>query len=203
MNVRLQYDIDFMAAIYYEGRLQFNNYSINLSLLTHSRDAASTNIAMERLRAFVYSELENAVFIGPMEREKADLFAMVGMNVVTLPEEPVDQVIGLMLYCKLNAVMENRMSVTALNIQSYLGDSIWYQHDDDDSIGPFSQDGWWHQPTCEHNNIELDSNTENVVKVSTAGWHDYDLEWPEDRAESSGNTVVFANFQRNENKPAR
>jgi hypothetical protein len=203
MNVRLQYDLDFMAAIYYEGQLQFNNYSVSLNLLTHSRDAASTNIAMERLRAFVYAELENAVFIGPGDREKADLFATTGMNMVTLPEEPVDQVIGLMLYCKLNAVMENRMTVTALDIQSYLGESVWYQHDEDDTIGPFVQDGWWHHPTCDHNNIELESNTENIVKVSTAGWHDYGLEWPEDRIESNGNTVVFANFQRNENQPAQ
>ena len=203
MNVRLQYELDFMAAIYYESRLQCNSYSVSLNLLTHSRDAASTNIAMERLRAFVYSELESAVFIGPKEREKADMFAIMGCNVVTLPEEPVDQVIGLMLYCKLNAVMENRMSVTAIDIQSYLGDSVWYQHDEEDTIGPFVQEGWWHQPTCEHNNVELETAAENIVKVSTSGWHDYGLEWPEDRTELNGNTVVFANFQRNENEPTR
>lgn len=203
MNVRLQYDLDFIAAIYYEGQLKFNNYSVSLNLLTQSRDGASNNIAMERLRAFVYSELENAVFVGPREREKADLFAMTGMNVVTLPEEPVDQIIGLMLFCKLNAVMENRMIVTALDIQSSLGDSVWYQHDEDDAIGPFVQDGWWHQPTCQHNDIESEYNTKNVVKVSPPGWHDYDLEWPEEHNESTGNTVVFANFQRNENEPTR
>lgn len=203
MNVRLQYDLDFMAGIYYEGRLQLNHYSISLNLLTQTKDAASTNIAMERLRAFVYSELENAVFIGPSEREKADLFTMAGINAVTLPEEPVDQVIGLMLYCKLNAVMEGRMIVTALDIQSSLGDSVWYQHDEDDTVGPFSQEGWWHHPTTQHNDIDLDSAAENVVKVSTAGWHDYGLEWPEEHSEANGNTVVFANFQRNENEPAR
>jgi hypothetical protein len=203
MNVRLQYDLDFMAAIYYEGQLQFNNYSVSLNLLTQSREAANSNIAMERLRAFVHSELENAVFVGPSERDKADLFAMAGMNLVTLPEEPVDQVVGLMLYCKLNAVMENRMIVTALDIQSFLGDAVWYQHDEDDSIGPFSQDGWWHQSSCQHNDIEMDYNTENVVKVSTAGWHDYGLEWPEEHVENSGNTVVFANFQKNENQPTQ
>lgn len=203
MNVRLQYELEFMAAIYYEGRLQFNSYSASLNLLTQSRNATNSNIAMERLRAFVYSELENAVFIGPAERDKADLFAATGMNVVTLPEEPVDQVIGLMLYCKLNAVMENRMIVTALDLQSSLGDSVWYQHDEDDAVGPFAQDGWWHRPTCEHNDIEVEHNEQNVVKVSTDGWNEYGLEWPEDRTEPNGNTVVFANFQRNETQPTQ
>ena len=202
MNVRLQYDFDFLGAIMFEGRLQLNSYSVSLSLLTHSTDAASTNIAMERMRAFVMVELENAVFIGPSEQEKAELLTMTGMNVVTLPEEPVDQVIGLMLYCKLNAVMEGRMTVTALDLQSSLGDSVWYQHDEDDAIGPFVQDGWWHRPTCQHNDVEPES-TENVVKVSTAGWHEYGLEWPEEHSNNTGNTVVFANFQRNEKDPTQ
>ena len=202
MNVRLQYDFDFLGAIMFEGRLQLNSYSVSLSLLTQTNDAASTNIAMERMRAFVMVELENAVFIGPSEHEKAELMTMMGMNVVTLPEEPVDQVIGLMLYCKLNAVMEGRMTVTALDLQSSLGDSVLYQHDEDDAVGPFVQDGWWHRPTCQHSNIEMES-AENVVKVSTAGWHEYGLEWPEEHTENNGNTVVFANFQRNEKEPTR
>lgn len=197
MNVRLQYDFDFLGAIYFEGRLQLNSYSASLSLLTQLHDAASTNIAMERMRAFVMVELENAVFVGPNEMEKAEMLTMMGMNVVTLPEEPVDQVIGLMLYCKLNAVMEGRMTVTALDIQSSLGDSVWYQHDEDDAVGPFVQDGWWHRPTCQHSDVALES-AENVVKVPTAGWYEYGLEWPEEHTENNSNTVVFANFQRNE-----
>jgi hypothetical protein len=36
---------------------------------------------------------------------------MMGINVTTLPEEPVDQIIGMMLYYKLNAIMEGRMIV--------------------------------------------------------------------------------------------
>lgn len=203
MNIRLQYDLEFTSAIYYDGRLQFNNYSACLSIITQTQDAASSNIAMERLRAFVYSELENAVFVGPMEKEKAELFAMLGMNVVTLPEQPVDQIVGLMLYCKLNAVMEGRMIITSVDIMSSLGESVWYLHDDEESIGPFVHDGWWHRPTCEHNDVELEYNSEKIVKVSTSGWHEYGLEWPEDQVESNGNTVVFANFQRNENQPAR
>lgn len=203
MNVRLQYDFDFLGAIIFDGRLQLNSYSVSLSLLTQSTDAASTNIAMERMRAFVMVELENAVFVGPNELEKAEMLSMMGANVVTLPEEPVDQVIGLMLYCKLNAVMEGRMTVTALDLQSSLGDSVWYQHDEDDAVGPFARDGWWHRPTCQHSDVDIESTEENVVKVSTAGWHEYGLEWPGEHSEENGNTVVFANFQRNEKEPTR
>lgn len=198
MNVKLQYELEFMAGIYYEGVLQLNSYSVSLQLLTQSTDPLLTNIAMERLKAFVYSELCNTVFIGPADQDKVEMLSMLGMNVTTLPDEPVDQIIGVMLYCKLNAIMEDQMLVTKLDIQSYLGDSVWYQHDEDDAIGPFKNDGWWHESGCRHC-VDLEPQTDNVVKVASKGWTEYGLDWP-DEQEHTGNTVVFANFSRNETK---
>jgi len=203
MNVRLQYELEFMAGIYYEGRLQMNQYSVSLQLLTQSTDALTTNIAMERLKAFVYSELCNTVFFGPGNQEQAEMFSVMGVNVTTLPDEPVDQIIGVMLYCKLNAIMENQMIVTKLDIQSYLGDSVWYQYDEDDAMGPFKSNGWWHEPGCQHTNVDLDPVSSKVVKVATNGWPEYGLEWPESQLENTGNIVVFANFQKNENEPTQ
>ena len=63
MNVRLQYDLDFLAGIYYDDHLQINSYSVSMSLLTKTADAASTNTAMNRLKAFMHGELANTVFI--------------------------------------------------------------------------------------------------------------------------------------------
>jgi hypothetical protein len=203
MNVKLQYELDFMAGIYYEGTLQLNHYSVSLQLLTQTADPLRTNIAMERLKAFVYAELCDAVFVGPEDQDKVEMLSVMGINVATLPDQPVDQIIGVMLYCKLNAVMEEQMLVTKLDIQSYLGDSVWYQHDEDDAIGPFSKEGWWHEPSCKHNDIDLDPVSDKVVKVASTGWSEYRLDWPEAVPENAGNTVVFANFQKNENQPTQ
>ena len=145
MNVRLQYDIEFLAGIYYDDTLQMNKYDASISLVTATKDVASTNIAMERLKAFVFDELANTVFINQNNAERAEFLQMIGVNVTTLPEEPVDQIVGMMLYYKLNAVMEGRMVITSLDISSSLGDGVWYQHDEEDSSGPFVKDGWWHQ----------------------------------------------------------
>lgn len=200
MNVRLQYDIDFLAGIYYDECLQLNSYSVSLSLLTKTTDAASTNIAMDRLKAFIYGELANTVFINQAQRERAEMMQIMGINVTTLPEEPVDQIIGMMLYYKLNAIMEGRMSVTRLDLMSSLGDSVWYQHDaEEDSPGPFRAEGWWHEPTVQHNTIEADGLAANVLKVVPNAWVEYGLTWPEDTPEPTANTVVFANFSKNEN----
>ena len=199
MNVRLQYDLEFLAGIYYDECLQINSYSVSMSLLTKTADAASTNTAMNRLKAFMHGELANTVFINQAARERAEMLHIMGVNVTTLPEEPVDQIIGMMLYYKLNAIMEGRMAVTRLDLMSVLGDSVWYQHDEEeDSPGPFRVEGWWHEPTVQHNTIEADALADNVLKVVPNAWVEYGLTWPEQTQEATANTVVFANFARNE-----
>lgn len=198
MNVRLQYDIEFLAGIYYDDRLQMNKYDASISLTTATKDVASTNIAMERLKAFVFEELANTVFVNQNNMERAEFLQMIGVNVTTLPEEPVDQIVGMMLYYKLNAIMEGRMVITSLDISSSLGDGVWYQHDEEDSAGPFARDGWWHQSSTQHETVEPKELADNVVKVISTGWHEMGLDWPENTAPVT-NTVVYANFPKHEN----
>ena len=199
MNVRLQYDLDFLAGIYYEDQLQMNRYTVSLNLLTKTKDSVSTNIALDRVKAFVHGALESTVFINQNNMERAEFMQMMGISVTTLPEEPVDQIIGMMLYYKLNAVMEGRMVVTSLDISSTLGDSVWYQHDEEDMAGPFAAEGWWHRASMQHESVEREPEPGNVVKVISTGWHELNLEWPENATSSSDNTVVFAKFGPDEN----
>jgi hypothetical protein len=200
MNVRLQYDTGLLAGIYFEDSLQINSYSVNISFTTQTSDTRAINVAMERLKYFLHGELSNTVFINQAHKEQAEMFYTLGVNITTLPEEPVDQIVGMMLYCKLNAVMENRIVVTSLDISSVLGDDIWYRHDDEDSLGPLNQDGWWYKPNLQHHNIDLDDTPENVVKVQNQGWHELDLVWPEEQTQKTNNTVIYPDFKRNENK---
>lgn len=197
MNVKLQYDIDFLAGIYYNDCLKMNSYSISVSLLTKATDAINTNIAMDRLKMFMHGELANTVFVHQVACERAEMMTLMGINVTTLPDEPVDQIVGMMLYYKLNAIMEGRMTVTRLDLSSILGDSVWYQHDaEEDSPGPFRVEGWWHEPTVQHNTIKIDSLADNVLKVVPNAWAEYGLTWPETTTEPTANTVVFADFSK-------
>ena len=198
MNVRLQYDLEFLAGIYYEDQLQMNKYTVSLNLLTKTKDSVSTNIALDRVKAFVYGALESSVFINQANMERAEMMQLMGISVTTLPEEPVDQIIGMMLYYKLNAIMEERMIVTSLDLASTLGDSVWYQHDAEDLSGPFAAEGWWHRASMQHETVEREPVPENIVKVTSTGWYELNLDWPENSAPMSDNTVVFAKFPKNE-----
>lgn len=201
MNVRLQYEVDFLAGIYYDSKLQMNSYSVSMNLLTRTNDPIATNIAMDRVKYFVHGLLDSTVFINQAYMEKAEMLSLLGVNVTTLPEEPVDQIIGMMLYYKLNAIMEGRMEITALDISSTLGDSVWYQHDEEDSPGPFIANGWWHNSGLQHETVELEPVEDKVVKVVNKGWHELGLEWDEPelvKVKAEGN-VLFGNFSKNDN----
>lgn len=202
MNVRLQYDTEFPAGIYYNGTLQINQYEVAMSLTTTSSDAARINIAMERLRTFLGVELGDVVFINRQHENEAELLYSLGINICTLPEEPIDQIVGLMLYCKLNAIMEGQLIITSLDIKSTLGDEVWYQHDEEESLGPFANDGWWHKNSIQKDTLNLDNTPENVVVVQSTGWKEYGLEWPEDAKEADAK-VIFPKFKRDENEQTR
>jgi hypothetical protein len=203
MNVRIQYDVEFLGGAYSDQGLLLNNYTASISLITSTSDKAELNIAMERLKCFVYGILHNTIFVHQDQADHAALLTMMGMNITTLPAEPVDQIIGMMLYCKLNAIMEGRLAVTGVDITSTASDGVWYLHDDEESPGMFDQSGWWNHSGTLNHSIEFDDENDNIVKVPSDSWSDYDLSWPTDKEPPTGNIVVYANFGKNENNPVQ
>lgn len=203
MNVRLHYPIEFTAGIYFDGMLRMNRYNISLWMMTTTTDSESHNVAFDRIKFFIEDSLESGVFINSSNVEQCKLLANAGVKIVTLPDEPVDQLIGIMLYCKLNAICEDRMIIGEVEINSDLGGSVTYLHGDEESIGPYDQKGWWHDSNLLYCNSKI-VETENIVSLgSIASWRDLDLQWPEDYAvseASTGNTIVFGNFGKDETK---
>lgn len=201
MNVRLEYNMGFTAGVYWEGRMIMNNYMVKIYMVTNSSDNAYQNTAFERLKYFVYGELGSTIFVNRAHEQVCQQFIQAGLNVTTLPAEPVDQLLGIMLYCKLNAVMEDHMVINEIEISSNLGENMGYLHAADESLGPFDQQGWWHDSDLIHCDTTL-IDSDKVVAMHRAGaWRELDLAWPDAQTDKEiDNTVVFAEFGRNETK---
>jgi hypothetical protein len=203
MNVELQYSLEFPAMIYMPEDIPWsimtNRFEISLQMVTGTNNKKQINVAAERIKAFVMGELAHCIFVNQNFSEQAEMFAALGANVTTLPDDPVDQIIGIMLYCKLNAIMEGRMKITQLDISSELGDSVWYKHNEEYPLGPFATNGWWFKSSPKHDNFVDPDAQDNVVHVGRDSWLDYDLGWADDN-QSFNKSVVYADFSRNENK---
>ena len=203
MNVRLQYSVDFLAGCYFDGTLRMNNYNVRLWMMTTTTDGESHNVAFDRIKFFIADSLESSVFINGENEEQCKLLANAGVKITTLPDEPVDQLIGIMLYCKLNAICEDRIIIGEVEISSELGGEVTYMHSDDEPIGPYDQKGWWHDANLMHYNNKI-SETENIMNLgAVSSWRELELQWPEDDesgSDDTGNTIVFVNFNKDETK---
>lgn len=178
MNVRLEKDFNFMACAYLDDSVICNKYKIKMELFTNTMDGVEQNVALDRVRHMLYNRFSNRLFISNTNQDIADQFHAMGLKTVVLPEVPVDQIIGIMLFTKLNAVMENRLIVTQLKICSELGDHMWYCQDSEEDFGPFENDGWWHESTDNVNTVDVVRPGKVVnFRKSKKGWADHNLDW--------------------------
>lgn len=191
MNVRLEHQFQFTAGTYLDGKLHMNNYYIKVEMITQSIDGVEQNIALDRTRHMLFHHFQDCVFINVADTDAIDRLQSADMNVVILPETPVDQIIGIMLFCKLNAVMQDRLYITQLKISSDLGQNLWYLQCEEEDFGPFEELGWWH--TADPNTFEKNTNYSNIITLQkNTTWHDYHLEWDDELLVKDDNSTVLA-----------
>jgi hypothetical protein len=166
-------------------------------MTTNCENSADQNTSLERIKYFIYSQLDSTIFINKNLEEQCDQFAHAGLDITTIPGDPVDQLIGIMLYYKLNAITEDRMIIMETEISSGLGDNMTYLHSDFENTVGYAQPGWWTTPDLIHSDL-VPNESEKVVAMTPATvWRDLELAWQDDPADdSSGNVVVFADFKK-------
>ena len=198
MNVRIRHNMTFTAGVYYDGETRMNNYVLTLSMITHSTDAVSHNVAFERLKYFVYNCLDSTVFVNQVHEDQCGLLTSAGLSITTLPGDPVDQLIGLMLYYKINAIMEDRILLDETEISSVLGENMVYLHSENETIDIGEIPNWWTTSDTLHNDYVIPGTDKIVAMRANNIWRELELAWPESATVSeSGNVVPFRDFKPN------
>ena len=198
MNVRLKYDLHFNAGVYYNSNTILNNYSLRLWMITNTELAADQNTAFERMKYFVYNHVDNTMFIDRAEQEQCAKFLQAGLSITTMPGDPVDQLIGIMLYHKLNAIMEQRMTIVETELSSSQGQAITYLHSEGENTLGVEAPAWWLSADLAHGDFTLPESEKVVSMQTTMAWRDLDLAWSElPPSMDHGNIVVFADFKPN------
>jgi hypothetical protein len=176
-----------------------NNYTLRVLMATVSEDPDDQTTAFERLKYFIYTCMESTIFIDVAETAQCNRYAQAGLRITTMPGAPVDQLIGIMLYHNLNAVMENRMIVFETELSSAVGEHMVYLHSEEEHTVGYVQPEWWDTADLNHNEFAPE-NLDNVVAIpQAAAWRELDLAWTDDVTNNdSGNVVVFADFKQSD-----
>lgn len=191
MNVRLEFNTHVLAGVYWQNAVLFNDYFVRCEIITATRDSVEQNIAMERLKYMLFNRFQNSVFVDAKEKTAIKKLEAAGIRTIPLPAQPVDQIVGMMLFCKLDAVMEDRLNMTQLTLSSEIGDNVSYLQNEHESIGPFADKGWWNdpEPVCS----DTKSTQGKIVAINANNtWQTLDLHWTHNDSENdSGNVVAF------------
>ena len=191
MNVRIKFPITFTAGIFYNDELQMNNYMVNLYMLTNSNDGATNNIALDRIKYFIYTEIDSSVFIDSADIERCKKFIDAGIKITTIPDTPVDQLIGIMLHYKLSAITEERLIIDEIEISSSIGEGLIYVHGSHENVDDLAVPEWWKSVDMVHCDPDLIDSDEIVTLENLNVWRDLNLDWPSEEESETGNTVVF------------
>lgn len=181
--------------VHYRDCLFINQYHYTADMTTVSHNNSDHDTAMDRIMYMTNTALADSVMIDVKDQAQIELYRAAGMRVTTLPAEPVDQIIGMMLYCKLNAVCENNMVINAVSVCSERGNHVWNLHHEDENIGVFESEGWWHDTTPLHWHPHVKHDTVVDLKAKPE-WGRLDLDWHSQDSTDQDGTVVFARFDR-------
>jgi hypothetical protein len=193
-----------MAGVHYQGRLTMNEYTLKVYLMTATENPEDHNVALNRIKHFVYNEMESTIFINSEDVEECQKLVDAGLNITTIPAEPVDQLIGIMLFHKITAITEGKLIIGEVEISSMMSDGIVYLHGENENVNDIEIPDWWTTSDLVHCDPELLDNEKVVTMHKSSVWRDLDLQWPDivdDTPDDEyGNTVVFADFKKLDDK---
>lgn len=197
MSVRLAKTWYFSALVVSDRYPQpvINTYTVRVEMSATAQCNSDHNVAYARMRYWMQEIMSDAVLLDP-NHATAAAWHDTGMRVMMLPEDPVDQLVGIMLYTKLCAMTEQRMTIHSVSVSSALDDDVIYHHYEDEEQGPLEVAGWWH----DHRPIwqEKPHRKGKVISLDRQpDWRQQDLDWNQDGQDRS---VVQGLFNQDEDQ---
>lgn len=172
-------------------------YAVTVRMVTHTESEVEQNVAYDRIRFWIQAIMTDSVLIAH-DNTKLETWVKTGARCMVLPQDPVDQLVGMMLLCKLNSIAEGRIGIEEVEISSVLDDDIIYHHAADEDPGPFAAPGWWrdNKPNCSDQPVRKQRGKVIALRRSDS-WKEYGMDWDQDDREAQ---ILVADFGNDEKK---
>jgi len=181
-STKIEKSFKFQSAIFYEKTFLINSYTAFLTISIETEDPREQQIAVDRIGYWLTYILQNSVLIQEDEQEQIMKYSYAGMGVCTLPDEPYDQLVAMILMLKFNAITENKIIVTNLILKSMLSEGVRYTMDLEDAESSYGEaDGWWNEKDMSMSDyVRVEPRDDKIVKLfDTDDWAEAGLHWKE------------------------
>lgn len=204
MTARIQRGFDLQMGVHFTGVFYMNIYDIDLHFNVETENIKEQNIALERIKFYLTACLENSIFVHEKEEDAIEKYMAANLKVSILPEEPYDQIVGIMLMTKLNAITEGRLVISDINISSRMSDGVSCMYSIEENLGPFHLKDWWSENNTKINDYKYSPKNQKILKLMKhTDWADVYLNWDnadEPIVQDIANEIVYVNFDNKTGK---
>ena len=147
----------FTNTMYLQNKLWPNDVSINIHMLPITNGPQSQHVTFQKIKYVFGKTLQNSLFV-QHDDNLYKSFSVFENDVIDFFDTPVDQVIGVTLLAKLDAIGGKSMNVDALEIESWQGENLRFMITTDSPEWKLLQtcgikDPWWHDDTPRFSNF--------------------------------------------------
>lgn len=195
MNVRLEMEYHFNCVIHHEGQPPvINTFRAIVNFVTNTLDHNEQNIAFDRINYFISNVVDNSVLVHETQESSIKKYQNCGFRVITMPEVPVDQIVSICLFEKMNAITEERLILSDITVTSDLSAGLKYHYCSEEHNGIFAHTGWWNSSDLSYTSKRV-SKKQKIVEFggSDRSWKSVDLDW--NSTDESDENVVLINLR--------
>jgi hypothetical protein len=193
MNARISKKFVFQAAIHHEKTFLINDYELDLHMVVTTSDIYEQNIAMDRIKYLFDFGLESCIFVNLNDPKSIEMYSKANIRVCPVPDDPFDQIIGLMIMSKCNIITEGHLDITSVEIRSKICDDVvFFISAEEDSEFKHLANVWWNE---NNPNVSLvkTSKKEKIVelKKDPKDWNSIGLGWKKEESCDKGEVVYI------------
>lgn len=184
----------FDASVIIDECVYPNSYSVSFRFLPKTADVQLQNSAFEKIKYLFNALCENSVIFSPNDQTQ-DFWFKMPINKILLPGNPYDQLLGVVLFKKMQSIAGEFFHLGDLIIDSKLGDNVKYLVDEDslenkqveisdwvDGIYP-----WWNRDDTATFDQRMDSRS---YWTGAKSWEDLGYDRKSNNTRSFNPTVI-------------
>lgn len=194
MATKIEREFAFQAAVHFEGNFLMTVYELSLGMEVDTASIKEQNIAMDRIHYFLHECLGNSIFVQDSEKKVIEKYMQADIKVCTLPDEPYDQIVTILLLLKLNAITEGKLHITDISLMSGLSDDVKFVYDVETVANhPFGNKGWWCDSSTSISDIIKSTKKDKIVRLikQHSDWAAVGLDW--EQKEYTTTEIIFNN----------
>ena len=151
----------FTNTLFLKDKCWPNDTEVSIHMTPKTNEIKTQHMYFEKYKYVFAKVLQNSIFVQNNNLKPLEHFSN---EIIDFFNEPVDQIVGVCLFSKLNAIAGEHLSVDTLEIESWQGENLRFIISEDSPEYDLlrnqdTQNPWWMDPSPRFGNTKPNSLT--------------------------------------------